>query len=82
MLIVVYDDESGVCCPMTWDGDCEGAICCGSGAIALFDTRKQARKAITISKRFALLQKAQGKPEDDTFTSGAALLKIREARTA
>ena len=71
MYIVVYDDGDCLCIPMAADKDCEGALCCssidGSDKIVLFTDRKEARKAIEISTKFALLRKSQGKPENADF---------------
>lgn len=66
-LIVVWDDQMGVCAPMGWDEDCEGALCCASDEVAVFSSRKEARKAITISARFAALRVSQGKPANTDF---------------
>jgi len=71
-VIVVWDDQQGVCCPMTFDDECEGAICCGSGPVALFSDRKQALRAIRISKAFAKLCETQGKPANADFLGDAA----------
>jgi hypothetical protein len=70
LFIVVWDDEQGLCVPMVWDSECEGAICGGIGAkdrVALFTDRKAARKAIDISAKWAALNKAQGKVANDDF---------------
>jgi hypothetical protein len=65
--IVVFDNGE-FCWPMRWDDDCEGAICTGrERAIALFDTRDEAQTAITISRKFAELQKAQDKIHNSDF---------------
>ena len=65
--VVIWDDGMGVCCPMGWDADCAGAICCLDKTIASFPSRKAARKAIDISTKFALLRHAQGKPVNLDF---------------
>ena len=70
LFLVVWDDQQGLCVPMVWDADCEGAICGGVGAkdrVALFTSRAAARKAIDISAKWAALNKAQGKPANDDF---------------
>lgn len=69
MYIVIYDDNDGLVVPMTWDADCDGAICSRSPneAVALFETRSTARKAIEISTRFAQLCRAQNKPANADF---------------
>lgn len=80
--IIFWDDDQGVCAPMQWDPDCEGAVCAlHKGEIALFDTKPAARRAIDISTKFALLQKAQGKPANDDFLGAAkACLRIVPCR--
>lgn len=74
--IVLWDDEMGVCCPMGWDEDCDGALCCITESVALFDSRKAARKAIDISAKFAQLRRSQGKPVNLDFI-GDARKKLR-----
>lgn len=73
--IVVFDDESGMCVPMGADDDCKGAIC-ACGSVRLFRSRDDARKAIKISRAFALLNKAQGKPENTDFTDAIKCVKV------
>ena len=65
--IVLWDDQMGVNCPMGWDDDCTGAICCMTDSIAIFHDRTAARKAIDISTKYALLCRAQGKPVNVDF---------------
>lgn len=67
MFLVVYDDEAGLCVPMSWNTDCEGA---------LFGSRRLAQRAITISKNFAKLQESQGKPANTDFLSERRFLKV------
>lgn len=70
LFVVVWDDEQGICAPMVWDAECEGAICGGIGPkerVALFTSRKAARHAIDISSKWAALNKAQGKPVNEDF---------------
>ena len=82
--IVVFDDQSSLCLPMGVDTDCEGAICIsgGSNAIALFDLRESAKRAIKISRLFAQLQQAQGKPANEDFLSGYRNVRIRKVESA
>jgi hypothetical protein len=82
--IVVFDDQSSLCLPMGVDTDCEGAICisAGSNAIAMFENRNAAKKAIRISKLFAELQEAQGKPANEDFLSGYKYVRIRKVESA
>lgn len=80
LFLVVWDDEQGLCVPMSRDSDCEGAICAGGNAdkLALFRSRADARKAIDVSAKFAALCRAQGKPENTDFLEGRKNLRIRE----
>jgi len=64
---VYWDDQQGLCAPMTWDDECQGAICAGPGKIAAFVSRRDARKAINISTKWNTLLKAQGKPYNTDF---------------
>lgn len=74
--IVVFDDDQGMCVPMGWDADCEGAVCATSSRVALFPTRAAARQAIRISTAWARLRKAQGRPENTDFTDALACVKV------
>lgn len=74
--VVLWDDNMGVCCPMGWDADCAGAICCLDKSVASFASRKAARKAIDISTKYALLCRAQGKPVNLDFR-GACRKNLR-----
>jgi hypothetical protein len=69
MFIVVWDDGEGLCVPMTAAADCEGGICacCHKDKVALFTSRKAARRAITISTKYAQLCEAQGKVANTDF---------------
>lgn len=69
MFFVFFDDQQGICFPMGWDDDCEGAICswCEPGKVAVFRTRKDARTAIGISIRWNELLRAQGKVRNEDF---------------
>ncbi len=78
--IVIYDDEMGLECPMKWDDDCEGALCCAGSAVALFESKSDARKAIVISTRFAQLNQAQGNSVNEDFTTGLKNLRVIECR--
>ena len=71
--IIVFDDGDALCIPMSHDKDCEGAVCTMYGkSIALFDSRKDARTAINISKCYARLLKTQGKPFNEDFLPPAS----------
>ena len=77
--IVVFDDEQGLCVPYGLDPDCEGALTPADGEeipVAVFPGRRAARKAITVSKRLALLRKAQGKPENTDFTEAVSFVRV------
>lgn len=80
LFVVIYDDENGITCPMQWDDECEGALSCwwGSGKLATFASRKDARSAINVSAKFAALRKAQGKPENTDFTEFRKNVKVVE----
>lgn len=70
MYLVLYDDEMGICCPMAFDPECEGALATWSKGdeVALFESKKAALKAISISRKFAALRKAQGRVVNGDFT--------------
>lgn len=78
MFIVIYDDDDCLCIPQSWDKDCDGAICSGNldDAVAVFDSRASARKAIDISAKYAALCKSQGKPANEDFL-GECRKKLR-----
>lgn len=78
MFIVVWDDDQGICLPMGFDSECEGALegIAKKDCIAIFPDRKAAQKAIDISAKHAALRKAQGKPANDDFL-GAARKNLR-----
>jgi hypothetical protein len=71
LCIVVFDDEQGICAPFGWDEDCEGAICCSSKPV-VFANRRLARQAITVSRRWAALRKAQGQTSNADFEPGCS----------
>lgn len=64
LFMVLWDDGQGLCVPMMWDEECEGALCGGAARtvdrVAVFTDRKAARKAIDISTKWNALRKAQG----------------------
>lgn len=73
--IVVWDDQQGLSCPMSWDSDCDGAICGWlKGPVAMFSSRQEARTAIRISTAHARLLIEQGKlkPDGSDFLGAAA----------
>ena len=74
--IVVFDDEMGTSWPMGWDSECAGAIEATGCAVALFDSRAEARKAIRISTAYAKLCAAQGQPANEDFLANSKFVKI------
>lgn len=79
--IVVYDDNCGMCVPLGFDQDCEGALSFGEH-VALFADANAARKAIAISVKFAELQKAQGKiPNTDFLLPARKHIRILSVAT-
>lgn len=83
IFMVIWDDDQGLRCPMTWEPNCEGALCGFSfgGKVALFPSRKKAREAIRISVKFAELRQAQGKTPNSDFVKGLLhLLHIVECQ--
>lgn len=78
LFIVVYESDDGVF-PMQWDDKCEGAlhVMC-SNEVAGFNSREDARKAIRVSRCFALLNLAQGKVHISDFTEGIKHVKVKE----
>lgn len=56
---VTYDDWYGLCVPMSWDPECEGALD-GGKPVVIFPNRAAARKAIRISRRWYALRREQG----------------------
>lgn len=57
--MVVYDDTFGLCFPMGWDCECEGAIEASEKPV-IFPNRAAAQRAIRISRKWAALRKEQG----------------------
>lgn len=74
--IVVFDDEQGLCCPMGWDPACDGALSATASNVAIFESRGDARSAIRVSKAFAHLCEAQGKPVNTDFTEAISNVKV------
>ena len=80
LYMVVFDDEMGLCCPMSHDTECEGALEANDGPVALFGSRKAARHAINVSKANAKLRRLQGLSVNEDFGEASHCLKITEAR--
>lgn len=78
LFMVFFDDDQGLCTPMTRDKDCDGALCCiaKGETVALFSSRKDARTAIDISAKWAALRRAQGKTENTDFIEGKPCLRV------
>jgi hypothetical protein len=76
--IVVFDDEEGVCFPMTADPDCDGALCCGTGPVVVFPDRPAAQRAIRISRACYRLMVEQGQEADYNWSHECrTCIKIR-----
>ena len=77
-IIVYEDDVGGHTIPFTWDGSCDGAVCCSCSGdhVAMFPDRKAAQKAIRISTAYARLCEAQGRSVNTDFTTSAKCIKI------
>ncbi len=82
--IVVYEDEnSGMCWPMGWDDECQGAISAmTNGTVAIFDGKASARQAIRVSTAYAKLRQVQCLPFNDDFLSGIKNVKLVECKSA
>lgn len=76
--IVIFDDDQGLSVPYGMDPDCDGALTPWTSEIPVevFPDRKTAQRAITISKRLALLEKAQGKPHNSDFLECLGAIRI------
>lgn len=81
LFLVVYDDGESLCIPMGKDIECEGALCISSETAALFSSRESAKKAIKISRLFAELRQAQGKPANEDFLSGYKSVRIMKVES-
>lgn len=67
--IVVFDDDMGLCVPMTWRKSHPGALRPPGKAepIAVFHDRKDAQRAIRMSRHLAQMESEQGVICDDDF---------------
>lgn len=74
--MVLYNDNGGLVFPYGQDPDCAGAITGDDDAPILFGTRAAARRAVTISERYARLCVAQGTPANEDFTTGRKSIRI------
>mgnify|MGYP000614904636 CR=1 FL=1 len=84
LFIVVFYDGNCLHIPMTWDADCDGALCCSSieEAAAVFHNRADAKKAIRVSTAFAKLSKEQGKTVNEDFISCLKHIHIQPLSSA
>ena len=63
--------------PMTWNDECGGAIVVDNNKPpVVFANPAAARAAITISKRFEQLRRAQGRPHNSDFLEDLKQVKI------
>ena len=65
--MVFFDDDQGLCCPMGWDTECDGALESCAQDPVVFPSRKAANTAIDISRKHAALRKAQGLYQSTDF---------------
>lgn len=73
-IVIFYADDS-VHSVFGWDDHCDGAIC-HSLTPTVFPTREAARRAIRISRSYALLCLSQGKPVNTDFTEDLKYIRI------
>ncbi|MBC2594899.1 hypothetical protein H5P28_11585 [Ruficoccus amylovorans] len=76
--MVIFNDNQGLCDPYGWDRECKGALTSYDKDTppVVFPNRQQARKAITVSRRYAELQTAQGEPANTDFIEAVRCIKI------
>jgi hypothetical protein len=75
LYLVSYQNTDSLTWLMGWDGDCEGAICVTEPPV-VFTSRKEAKKALAVSRANAFLRKAQGTMYNSDFTSEISMVKI------
>ena len=81
---VIFDDDMGMCAPMGWDADCDGALAYGE-PVVVFPNRGAARKAIRISRLWNALLRERGETTNSDFdpeavkTSGSFRLLLPDA---
>lgn len=65
MYLIVYDDGNSLSLPMRADSKCEGAVTTAEeGQPILFGTKKEAERAVRVSRAWADLQAARGDSVD------------------
>lgn len=68
--------------PMTWNDECEGAICVDNNKHpVVFANPAEARAAVKISQRFEQLRKAQGKQYRSDFIEDIKHVKVIRVQT-
>ena len=79
--LILFDDEMGLCCPMTWDKETPGAVegAGSSDPIAVFHERNDALRAIRVSRKKAESAKERGDeiPNDDFLGEARKCIKVR-----
>lgn len=79
--MIVFDDEQGLCCPMTWDKETPGAVegAGSSDPIAVFHERADALRSIRVIRKKAELAKERGDeiPNDDFLGESRKFIKVR-----
>lgn len=78
--LVIYDDKDGLCIPARWDPDCEGALdffVPDGSAVAVFEDRPAARRAMKVSRLHNLLLKAQGRIANDDWIDPESRKNVR-----
>jgi hypothetical protein len=70
MFMIFFDDREMDYAPMVWDSECDGAICPGISErenVAIFASKKDARRCVELSRKWNALLKAQGKSYYEHF---------------
>ena len=75
-MFMIYWNNGDYAWPMGHDDSCVGAVCIDESKPVMFESRKDAEKAIRISKANATLRKDQGLPANDDFLQDTHLIKI------
>ena len=75
-MYMIYWNNGDYAWPMGNDPDCEGAVQVDESNPVHFSSRKDALKAIRISKANAQLRRAQGLPVNTDFIDDLHCLKV------
>jgi hypothetical protein len=75
-MFMIFWNNGDYCWPMGKDPDCDGAVHVDESEPVIFASRKDAEKAIRISKANAQLRKAQGLPVNTDFIDDLHCVKI------